>query len=328
MARVFSPVAACVALMFLAAACTPAQQAYKRAAHQPYLTDEVLVAGDGHTLPLRYWLPEDATPIAIIIALHGFNDYSNAFSAPGEYLSHHGIAVYAYDQRGFGKTPYHGIWAGQENLMQDVEQMVRAVADLHPGIPIYLLGESMGGAVVITTLAERPLPQVKGAILTAPAVWGDETMNILYRASLWTMAHTLPQMELTGKGLKILASDNIEMLRALSRDPLIIKRTRVDAIYGIVKLMDAAYRDIGRVNTPLLLLYGANDQVIPKAPVRQAIEHLHAPQRIAYYPDGYHMLLRDLGGEVVLGDIQSWIEHPDAPLPSGYDADWEKRMEN
>ena len=302
------------------------KQAYRRATHQPYLTDEVLVAGDGHTLPMRHWQPEERAPEAIIIALHGFNDYSNAFAAPGEYLSRHGIAVYAYDQRGFGKTPQHGIWAGQENLTQDVEQMVRAVADLHPRIPIFLLGESMGGAVVITSLAEQDLPQVKGAVLTAPAVWGDETMNVLYRASLWTMAHMLPQMELTGKGLKILASDNIEMLRAMSRDPLIIKSTRVDAIYGIVGLMDAAYRDIDTVETPLLLLYGANDQVIPKDPVRSAIARLNAPYRIAYYPDGYHMLLRDLKGEVVLDDIRHWIERPDAPLPSGYDKDWEKRM--
>lgn len=148
MGQVFRTDFILVLLVVALGACTPMKQAYRRATHQPYLTDEVLVAGDGHTLPMRHWQPEERAPEAIIIALHGFNDYSNAFAAPGEYLSRHGIAVYAYDQRGFGKTPQHGIWAGQENLTQDVEQMVRAVADLHPRIPIFLLGESMGGAVV------------------------------------------------------------------------------------------------------------------------------------------------------------------------------------
>lgn len=316
------------ALAIALVACTPVTQAYKHATGQPYITQASLIGGDGHTLPLRRWLPAGGeAPAAILIALHGFNDYSNAFTTPGDYLSRHGIGVYAYDQRGFGKTLQHGIWAGKENLTQDVGQMVRAVADRHPDVPIFLLGESMGGAVVIATLSSTPLPQVKGAILTAPAVWGDETMNVFYRGTLWLMAHTLPQMELSGSGLKIQASDNIEMLRAMSQDPLIIKRTRVDAVYGIVELMDTAYRDIGTVQTPLLLLYGANDQVIPKTPVRKAIERVHAPKRIAYYPDGYHMLLRDLKGEVVLEDIRQWILSPDAPLPSGYDRDWEARME-
>lgn len=317
-----------IALMMasLLAACTPVEQAFKRARHQPYLTDEVLVAGDGHTLPIRYWLPPESTPKAVIIALHGFNDYSNAFASPGEHLSTHDIAVYAYDQRGFGKTKQHGIWGGKENLTQDVQQMVLAVSDLHPGIPIYLLGESMGGAVVIASLSQYPQLEVKGAILTAPAVWGDETMNTFYRVTLWLTAHTLPEMELTGRNLKILASDNIEMLRAMGRDPLIIKKTRVDAIYGIVDLMDTAYQNIGRVHTPLLLLYGANDQVIPKTPVQKAIARLNAPYRVAYYPDGYHLLLRDLKGEVVLNDIAGWITDAAAPLPSGYDKDWEQRM--
>ncbi len=318
-----------IALMMASvlAACTPVEQAFKRARHQPYLTDEALVTGNGHTLPIRYWLPSESTPKAVIIALHGFNDYSNAFTAPGEYLSTSDMAVYAYDQRGFGKTKQHGIWGGKENLTQDVQQMVLAVSELHPGIPIYLLGESMGGAVVIASLSQYPLPQVKGAILTAPAVWGDETMNAFYRVTLWLAAHTLPDMELSGRNLKILASDNIEMLRAMGRDPLIIKKTRVDAIYGIVDLMDTAYQNIGHVRTPLLLLYGANDQVIPKTPVQKAIARLNAPYRVAYYPDGYHMLLRDLKGKVVLNDIVHWITRPSAPLPSGYDKDWEERME-
>lgn len=315
-----------IALVLLLAACTPVQQAYKRARHQPYITDEYLVAGDGHKLPIRYWLPEESTPTAVVIALHGFNDYSNAFTAPGGYLSEHNIALYAMDQRGFGKTKQHGIWGGVANLTQDVQQMVLAVADLHRGLPIFLLGESMGGAVVIASLSEYNLPQVKGAILTAPAVWGDETMNATYRGTLWLIAHTFPAMPLTGKGLKILASDNIEMLRAMGRDPLIIKQTRVDAVYGIMELMDVAYTHIGEVKQPLLLLYGANDQVIPKAPVQKAIGRINAPHRVAYYPDGYHLLLRDLKGEIVLADIVHWMNAPTAPLPSGHDKNWAKRM--
>ncbi len=313
----------CVVLL---AACTPVEQVFTQATNEPSITEKTIETGDGHQLPLRVWAPEEK-PEAVLIALHGFNDYSNAFKAPGEFMQARGIALLAYDQRGFGQTDHHGIWAGNANLKQDVYQAIKAATMFYPDTPIYLLGESMGGAVAIAAMTAYDMPELKGAILSAPAVWGDETMNAMYRGTLWLMAHTFPQMKLTGRGLKILASDNIDMLRQMSKDPLIIKETRVDAIYGIVHLMDEAYQNIGNVDKPVLLLYGANDQVIPKAPVKNAIDRFTVPHRVAYYPDGYHMLLRDLKGDIVMNDIVSWIKYQERPLPSGYDQNWEERLE-
>ena len=69
-------------------------------------------------LPLRKWLPDGAVK-AVILALHGFNDYSDAFEGPGEVWANRGIATYAFDQRGFGAAPGHGLWAGAEQLAGD-----------------------------------------------------------------------------------------------------------------------------------------------------------------------------------------------------------------
>jgi alpha-beta hydrolase superfamily lysophospholipase len=113
------------------------------------------------------------------------------------------------------------------------------------------------------------------------------------------------------------------MLRQLYDDPLIIKETRIDAIYGLVDLMDAALASAPKLDVPLLYLYGERDEIVPKTPTELMIDHLpltaRAEQRIAWYPNGYHMLLRDLGGAVVTADIASWIAARDAPLPSGAD---------
>lgn len=310
-------------MLMLAACSAPAEQPYQPSRYEPLLTHNQLLTGDGHSLPVRYWLPSKTKPAALIIAVHGFNDYSNAFEGPGKHFRKHGIATFAYDQRGFGATRSHGIWGGEKNLIGDLKQMVLAVKKRFPDTPIYLLGESMGGAVVIAALAQEDFPPVEGAILSAPAVWGSETMNVFYRSTLWLMAHTMPDQTLTGRNLGILASDNIEMLRAMGRDPLVIKETRIDAIYGIVSLMGSAYVRVKDVKTPLLFLYGANDQVIPKEPVEMAIGNIRAPFKMAYYPEGYHMLLRDLKAEVVLDDIIAWIQNPKDQLPSGYDKeDW------
>src|SRR5690348_14499547 len=73
------------------------------------LLPDRIIAADGAELPLQVWAPAEA-PRAAIVALHGFNDYANAFDFAGTQLAHDGYAVYAYDQRGFGRTAGRGFW--------------------------------------------------------------------------------------------------------------------------------------------------------------------------------------------------------------------------
>jgi alpha-beta hydrolase superfamily lysophospholipase len=147
-------------------------------------------------------------------------------------------------------------------------------------------------------------------------------MNFFQRAALWLFSRTTPWLTLSGRGLDITPSDNIEMLRRMSRDPLVIKETRVDAISGLCDLMDDAAAAGPALRGPALVLYGERDEVVPAEPVRRlmtALTDAEAPQTMAIYPNGYHMLLRDLQAPVVLGDIAAWIDHPHHPLPSGAD---------
>ncbi len=289
----------------------------------PSFASRYFVADDGAHLPLRVWLPAGRVK-ATILALHGFNDYLNAFDGPAADWTRDGIAVFAYDQRGFGRAPDRGLWPGTWRLDEDMANASRLVAARYPGVPHYILGESMGGAVAITGAtgsvgAERPVTD--GLILAAPAVLGRSTMNLFERAALWIAYHFVPSMTLTGRGLHILASDNIAMLRALARDPLVIKATRVEAIEGLVTLMDQALAAAPRLDRRLLLLYGQHDALIPREPVQlfiAALPRATAPGRtIAWYPAGYHLLLRDLDAELVRTDIASWVLHPEAALPSG-----------
>ena len=313
---------AVLAVAVTLAGCAANYQPMGTTVMPPRLTGSSMVAADGAELPMRSWIPDQQPVRAAVVALHGFNDYSKAFENAGRRFADVGIATYAYDQRGFGAGRSPGIWAGKDTLVADARTAVELVRAKHPGVPVYLMGESMGGAVTLATLTRRNAPKVDGAILVAPAVWGRETMGFLPRAALWVSYSLVPGMKVVApKGMKIQPSDNIEMLRALGRDPLVIKDTRVDALEGLTDLMDEALMACDRLEVPALVLYGAHEQVLPAKPVKRAITALGGSGRhtVAVYPDGYHMLLRDLNGEVVMGDVASWIRTPGIPLASGAD---------
>ena len=289
----------------------------------PRLTATEFVADDGAALPLRAWRPEGETK-AVILALHGFNDYSSAFAEPAEDWTKLGIATYAYDQRGFGEAPNRGGWVGAQRLALDVQEVSALLRARYPGRPLVILGESMGGAIAIVaaTGAEgTPPPAADALVVVAPAVWGRSSMTALERAALWLADGVVPGMTLTGEGLHIKPSDNTEMLRALSRDPLVIKATRVAAIKGLVDLMDDAAAAAPHLRAPMLFLYGDRDEVIPKEPTRRFLAALPADEqrRVAFYPNGYHMLLRDLDASLVRKDVAAWLADRDGPLPSGAD---------
>lgn len=316
-----------ILLLLVCAACTNLQvQPHLPPSQQPQLTSNALVTSDGAKLPLRAWLPK-SSPQAVIIALHGMNDYSHAFEMPGTYLSKQGIAVYAYDQRGFGATANTGIWAGEDNLTSDLSDMIRVLRQRHPGKKLFVIGESMGGAVAITAFSRPGFPQVDGVVLSAPAVWGGGAMNPIYRASLWLLAHAMPDKILTGQGLRIQASDNIPMLRELGKDPLVIKRTRADSILGLVRLMDKGQENLRTLGIPVFVIYGKHDEVIPPEAVAAALRNIKTGTVFALYPKGYHLLLRDLSRDVPNGDIAAWIK--DTPLPSGHRTDiaqWQQSL--
>jgi alpha-beta hydrolase superfamily lysophospholipase len=308
---------------FLLTACLPTVQEFHPAVQSPVLEEKQVVASDGANLPLRAWLPEQK-PWAVVLALHGFNDYSRGFEPMGQYLSSEGVAVYAFDQRGFGAAPRPGIWAGIPNLSRDLRDAVSVLRERYPTLPLYVLGESMGAAIAAVTYAESDAPPVNGLIFSAPAVWGNHQLPLTYRMVLNMGAYTLPWKKVTGKNLNILATDNIPALVQMGKDPLVIKATRIDAIHGMVKLMDEAAESAPRLKTPLMIVYGKHDQVIPRRPVRAFVDELETPYRLSYYANGYHLLLRDLQYDVVMEDLLAWMRNPAEPLPSGFDSDWEK----
>jgi alpha-beta hydrolase superfamily lysophospholipase len=264
---------------------------------------------DGYHLPLLHWGNPDESK-GIVLALHGLNDYGSAFESTGHYLETRGISLISYDLRGFGTTAGAGYWHGSQRMIKDNLNMLQILRQRYPEKPLFMLGESMGGAIVLATL-DQLNSEIDGTILLAPAIWSRQSMPWYQRFLLWLAVHTVPAKKLTGEGLDIQASDNIEMLRSLGRDPLVIKATRVDVLYGVTNLMDIAAEATVDFSDKSLIMYGKHDDIVPRQPTCRWLRSLPDTglnqREILIYENGYHMLNRDLQAIRVLDDIAEWV---------------------
>jgi acylglycerol lipase len=315
-------IAAGVAAVMLSA-CAPTVQptvAGNGAAHTPTLTADRYVAADGTSLPVTSWPATKGKPKAVVLGLHGFGDYRKAWDEPAEIWAKAGITTYAYDQRGFGASPTRGRWPGTEALVSDANTMLRLLRTEYPDVPIYLAGESMGGAVAL--VAAQHGAQVDGLILLATALRTRESFGPVTTGMLEFFAHTVPWFPSGPTSIDYMPTDNPKTLEKLRNDKQMLRQARLDMAYGLVDLMDDARDAAAKVHVPYLMLHGLGDRIIPKEPVKAAIEIMprRPDSQLAFYKDGYHLLLRDKEGKTVALDVEAWIFNHQAPLPSGAEA--------
>lgn len=278
-----------------------------------------LITYDGAELGLTVWDTAD-DPEIVIVGVHGMNDYANAFHMAAPYWAERGVKTYAYDQRGFGRSYGRGEWPDEESMREDLRTAIGLVRAQYPDTTLAVVGISMGGAVTMTAFgSDRPPEGVDRVVFSGPGLRGWGSIPAIQRVALWTSVRVRPGWVVRPpRFVKIEPSDNIEMLRRLWADPLGIKVNKIEQVHGVVSVMENAHKAAAslRGDVPMLLTYGGRDIVIPEKGVRRTAKRLPPHVRTAYYPEGYHMLLRDLQAETVFEDVLTFLRDPAAPLPS------------
>jgi acylglycerol lipase len=284
------------------------------------VTDGYFEMSDGARLPYRTWLPA-SEPTQVILALHGFNDSRDAWEIPAPNFQAAGMAIWAPDQRGFGAAPDRDFWPGTARMTEDAATMASLLRQRFPRTRLVVMGESMGGAIAMTTATLPNPPDVDAYVMLAPAVWSRAQMNIFLTSGLWLVSNVAPGWKVTGQEvpIHIRASDNRDALIALARDPLTIRETRFSVLRGLTNLMGAAQDAARRFTAPGFFLYGAQDQLVPPDAMAATWRDLPAGARRGFYPNGYHLLFRDLDRAAPIGDVISWLQNPALTLPSGAD---------
>lgn len=291
------------------------------------IEQERFVTSDGAQLGLTVWHAQDEngkpidSPEYVVVGIHGMNDYAQAFYTAAPWWAERGVTTYAYDQRGFGRSDGRGRWPNEDLMREDLRAAIEVARRRHPKAILTVVGISMGGAVSMTLFGgDNPPAGVDRLILSGPGLRGWGGMPIAYRASLWASTKVRPGWIVRPPKIvtrQITASDNFDMLVERGRDPLNLFDNRIDQVYGVVSVMENAHKAAANLPQNTFFLYGANDEIIPESYVRRTAPFLPKHVKTAYYPDGYHMLMRDLSAEIVWADQLSFMIDPEAPLPSG-----------
>lgn len=315
--------AAILLLAVLGAACAPLRQAALSPVPRvsPHFTQAAFVASDGAVLGLSRWEPQGVEPWAVIVALHGMNDYGGTFRLAGAWWAARGVTTLAYDARGFGRSPGRGVWPRQDLMLRDVQEALAAARRAYPCARLALLGLSMGAAAAAAAQTQAGAVPVDRLILASPGVWGWSQLPFSYRLSLRLAVLLAPGARLkppAGVQQQVTATDNYQFLVEMSKDPNLIGATRLDALAGLETLMQTAFERLPEVPPHTLYLLGAKDEIIPALVAETAAARLPPAVSVRRYPDGHHLLLSDLSARQVWADVLAFLADDLAgPIPTG-----------
>ena len=283
--------------------------------------ESAMIAHDGARLGLTVWKPDgDQTAEHVIVGIHGMNNYAGEFRLAAPEWAKAGMTVYAFDQRGFGRSAGRGFWPEEELMRQDLRTAVSIARARHPDATLTVVAISMGAAVAVTAFASEAPPDADRLILSGPGLRGWSVMNPAFAGALRLMGGLSPGLIVrTPAGTRPKLTDNDAFLALQEADPLHMRENRVDQLTGVVTVMEHADERIAHLppGVPTLISYGARDEVIPVAGPQRVASKLPAHVRTVYYPQGYHVLLSDLQRDRVIGDYAAFIRDPAAVLPSG-----------
>lgn len=272
----------------------------------------------GFAIFSKSWLPEDSRITALIFFCHGYGDTCTFFfEGIARKLASSGFGVFAMDYPGFGLSDgLHGYIESFDDLVDDVIEHFSKLKENpeYKGIPSFLFGQSMGGAIALKVHLKSTVPW-DGAVLVAPMCKIAENMvppwpllNILIFIAKFLPKHKLvPQ-----KDLAELAFKDLKKRDLTSYNVIVYKdKPRLRTALELLKTTQELERQLEEVSLPLLILHGEADIVTDPSISKALYEKAKSPVKsIQLYKDSYHSLLEGESDEMifkVLDDIISWL---------------------
>lgn len=264
----------------------------------------------GLDLYYQSWIP--ALKVRGVLAVvHGLGGHSGRFYNIVEHLLPKQYAIYGVDMRGHGRSPgqrgYINSWA---EFREDVRSLLKLIQQQQPGVPIFLLGHSLGGVIVFDYGLHyaKNAPALQGVIALAPSI--GEVGVSPFRLLLGKMlSRVWPQFTMH-TGLDPTAGSRDEkVVSAISQDELrhTVGTARLSTEFFATRAWIHAHASDWQV--PLLILQGGDDRVALAAGSQNFYQKVTYPDKLLIeYPEAYHEIQADLNYQEVMADLGNWLE--------------------
>jgi acylglycerol lipase len=271
---------------------------------------ETSIPGGAGNLFVRTWRPATA-PRAVVVICHGFNSHSGMYAWCGEQFALNGLATYALDLRGRGRSDGERFYVERfDDYVDDLNRVIE-VAKSREGLPVYLLGHSAGG--VVACLYTHAYPESIAGLICEDFAFEVPAPDIAL-AVLKGISHFAPHAHALALKNADFSRDPA-VVKAMNEDPLIAGETQPFATMAAIVRADEKLRVIfPQITLPLLIIHGLADRAAKSSGSRYFHERSGSNDKtLKLYDDRYHDPLNDLGKEEVFEDILGWIE---ARLPA------------
>jgi alpha-beta hydrolase superfamily lysophospholipase len=270
------------------------------------MQEEAIVGQGGLKIWLRSWRPE-RVPRAAVVLVHGFNSHSGYYVGVAEELVKRGLSVYALDLRGRGKSDGERYYVERfADYVSDVGAAVDVAKSREGNVPFFLLGHSAGGVVSCLYALENQA-KLRGLVCESFAFQVPAPDFAL--AVLKGLSHLAPHAHV----LKLKNEDfsrDPKVVAAMNADPLIENEVQPTlTVAEMVRADEKLKNEFAKITLPLLILHGTADKATKPSGSKLFHETAGSSDKTLKLYDGhYHDLLNDVGKDIVLADIGSWIE--------------------
>ena len=263
---------------------------------------------DGKKLYLQAWIPQD--PKAQMLLVHGLGEHSGRYVELVQKLNEIGVSVFSFDGRGHGKSSTKNptaFFKSYEDYLKDIATLYEKVKDYTPGLPTFLYGQSMGGALVAAHVIKSS-PESAGVILSSPAIKEAKGTSFFLILISGLISKILPR-------LKVLKLDPHQISRIPAEvsnylnDPLIYtKPIPARSGHEILKMMRLIRANAQSFELPLLVIHGSADGLTnPEGSLFFSEKVSSKDKTYHVVAGGFHELIHDTDREEVFGLISDWI---------------------
>ncbi len=268
----------------------------------------------GTEICYQYWLP-DGEPIASLLIVHGLAEHCGRYANVVDHFVPRGYAVYGVDHIGHGRSAGKRVYVERfDDFIVVLETYVGWIGDGQPGVPLFMVGHSLGALIGAVYLLDHPA-DLAGAILSGPLVKVPDNISPATVLLSRLLSVVLPKLGVAAVDATGVSRDPA-VVRAYVEDPLVYTgKTTARLGCEMLKAMRRVEREAGNITLPILVLQGSEDRLVSP----RGAEMLHrlagsADKTLKVYDGLHHEVYNEPERDVVLADVEAWLcERLDPP---------------